>query len=123
MMYIFIFIVFGIMCYSMTQMLVYMRGPFGCFEHLRNLFNKLSKQLGELISCEYCTSTWCSFVLSALNVIFIPSIAFTPFNLLLGSTGLWWLIILLDGLVGSGCTWLLFRLEDYLTVNSQGQYD
>lgn len=119
MMYLFIFTTFAIMCYSMTQMLVYMSGPFRCFEHLREWFHNIHEQLGELISCEYCTSTWCSFFLSALNVIFIPTIAFTPFNLLLGATHLWWLIILLDGLVGSGCTWLLFRLEDYLTVKSQ----
>ena len=58
----------------------------------------------------------------ALNLIFIPTIAFTPFNLLIGGHGLWWLIILLDGLFGSGITWLLFRLEEYLTNNSE-KYD
>jgi Na+-driven multidrug efflux pump len=73
-------------------------------------------QLGELISCEACTSTWVSFFVSALNLLFIPSIAFTPFNLLLGDTGLWWLIILLDGLFGSGVSWMLFRIEDALVA-------
>jgi hypothetical protein len=39
--------------------------------------------------------------------------------MILGGTGLWWLIILLDGLCGSGTTWLLFRLEDFLTGNNE----
>jgi hypothetical protein len=73
-------------------------------------------QLGELISCEACTSTWVSFFVSTLNLLFIPSIAFTPFNLLLGDTELWWLIILLDGLFGSGVSWMLFRIEDALVA-------
>jgi hypothetical protein len=53
---------------------------------------------------------------STLNLLFIPSIAFTPFNLLLGDTELWWLIILLDGLFGSGVSWMLFRIEDALVA-------
>ena len=76
-------------------------------------------QLGELVSCEACTSTWVSFFISALNIIVIQTIAFTPFNIILAGTGLWWLIILLDGLFGSGVSWLLFRLEDFLTNNAQ----
>ena len=79
---------------------------------------KTSDQLAELVSCEACTSTWVSFFISALNLIVLPSIAFTPFNLILGGKGLWWLIILLDGLYGSGITWMLFRIEDYLVNNS-----
>jgi Na+-driven multidrug efflux pump len=75
---------------------------------------KMHDQLGELVGCEACTSTWVSFFISALNLLIIPSVAFTPFNLLLGSSGFWWLIILLDGLFGSGITWMLFRIEDAL---------
>jgi Na+-driven multidrug efflux pump len=48
-----------------------------------------------------------------------PSIPFTPFNLLLGSTGLWWLILILDSLFTSGVVWLLFRLEDKLTASEE----
>ena len=77
---------------------------------------KTHNQLAELVSCEACTSTWVSFFLSALNLIIIPSVAFTPFNLILAGHGLWWLIILLDGLFGSGVSWLLFRIEDALTA-------
>lgn len=121
--YAFILIIFSFVCYSATQMLVYLNGPFHIFEKFRNLMQRTHEQLGELIACEACTSTWVSFIISAINLIFIPSVAFTPFNLLLGGSGLWWLIILLDGLFGSGVTWLLFRLEDYLVNNTQNEED
>ena len=121
--YAFILFIFSFACYSATQMLVYLNGPFHIFEKFRNLMQRTHEQLGELIGCEACTSTWVSFIISAINLIFIPSVAFTPFNLLLGGSGLWWLIILLDGLFGSGVAWLLFRLEDYLVNNTQNEED
>lgn len=114
--YIFVFLVFSFICYSGTQFIVYLNGPFHIFEKFRKLMQNTHEQLGELISCEACTSTWVSFFVSALNLIFIPSIAFTPFNLILCGQGLWWLIILLDGLFGSGVSWMLFRIEDALTA-------
>lgn len=114
--YIFIFLIFSFICYSGTQFIVYLNGPFHIFEKFRKLMQRTHDQLGELISCEACTSTWVSFFVSTLNLIFIPSIAFTPFNLLLGDTELWWLIILLDGLFGSGVSWMLFRIEDALVA-------
>ena len=117
--YIFIFLVFSFICYSATQMIVYLNGPFHIFEKFRLFLQNTNDQLGELVSCEACTSTWMGFFISALNLIIIPTIAFTPFNLILGGHGLWWLIIFLDGMFGSGISWLLFRIEDYLTNNTQ----
>lgn len=117
--YIFIFLVFSFICYSATQMIVYLNGPFHIFEKFRQFLQNTNDQLGELVSCEACTSTWMGFFISALNLIIIPTIAFTPFNLILGGYGLWWLIIFLDGMFGSGISWLLFRLEDYLTNNAK----
>lgn len=114
--YIFIFLLFSFICYSGTQFIVYLNGPFHIFEKFRSLMQKTHSQLAELVSCEACTATWVSFFLSALNLIVIPSVAFTPFNLILAGHGLWWLIILLDGLFGSGVSWLLFRIEDALTA-------
>lgn len=117
--FIFIFLIFSFVCYSGTQMIVYLNGPFHVFEKFRKLMQNIHEQLGELVSCEACTSCWVSFFVSALNLIVIPSVPFTPFNLILAGQGLWWLIILMDGLFGSGISWMLFRLEDYLTNNSK----
>lgn len=104
-------------------MLLYFSGPFGIFEHIRNIAGKISPRMGELFSCPACASTWVSFFLSALNLLIISSVPFTPFNLILGGTGLWWLIILLDGLCGSGTTWLLFKFEDFLVSNTKSEED
>ena len=119
--YIFIFLLFSFICYSGTQFIVYLNGPFHIFARFRKLMQNTHEQLGELVGCEACTSTWVSFFISALNIIVIPTVAFTPFNLILAGKGLWWLIILLDGLFGSGISWMLFRLEDYLTNNAQSE--
>lgn len=118
-----IFIIFCFTCYSFVNMLLYFSGPFGVFEHIRNIAGKISPRMGELFSCPACASTWVSFFLSALNLLIISSVPFTPFNLILGGTGLWWLIILLDGLCGSGTTWLLFKFEDFLVSNTKPEED
>lgn len=118
-----IFIIFCFTCYSFVNMLLYFSGPFGVFEHIRNIAGRISPRMGELFSCPACASTWVSFFLSALNLLIISSVPFTPFNLILGGTGLWWLIILLDGLCGSGTTWLLFKFEDFLVSNTKSEED
>lgn len=118
-----IFIIFCFTCYSFVNMLLYFSGPFGVFEHIRNIAGKISPRMGELFSCPACASTWVSFFLSALNLLIISSVPFTPFNLILGGTGLWWLIILLDGLCGSGTTWLLFKFEDFIVSNTKSEED
>ena len=121
--FIFILIFFAFVCYSGTQFIVYLNGPFHVFEKFRRLMQETSTQLGELVGCEACTGTWVSFMISALNLVIIPDVAFTPSNAILEGTGLWWLIILLDGLYGSGAAWLLFRIEDFLADNSDTNYE
>lgn len=112
--YIFVFLVYSIMCYGFTEMIVYMRGPFGIFEKFRNIATEIHEELGELLGCVFCTSIWLSALLSALNMLVIPTIPYTPFNLLIGEGGPWWLIIMLDCLFGSGISWILFKIEDTL---------
>lgn len=110
-----IFIIFSFTSYSLVNMLIYFDGPFKIFHYIRSIAALISPQFEELFRCQACCSTWVSFFISTLNLVLIPSIPFTPFNMLLGDTDLWWLIIMLDGLCGSGVVWMLFRLEDYLT--------
>lgn len=118
-----IFIIFCFVCYSFVNMLLYFDGPFKMFYYIRTFATSISVNFGELFQCPACASTWVSFFISALNLICIPTIAFTPFNMILGGTDLWWLIVLLDGLCGSGTTWLLFKFEDYLVSNTQTEED
>ena len=114
-----IFIIFCFTCYSFVNMLLYFNGPFNVFRHIRSFATSISDNFSEMFQCPACASTWVSSFISILNLIFVPTIAFTPFNLILGNTWFWWLIILLYGLCGSGTTWLLFTLEDYLVSNTK----
>lgn len=91
-----------------------MRGPFAVFEKFRVAMGKIHYELGELLGCEYCTSTWVSALLSIANMVIIPNIAYTPFNLIMGDSAPWWFIVILDCLFGSGISWFLFRTEDAL---------
>jgi hypothetical protein len=47
------------------------------------------------------------------NILFI-GFAFTPFNIILGATAPWWLIIPLDAAFTSGIVWLLDQVETAL---------
>lgn len=119
MLIIFKLITYVILAYGTSSLLIYFNGPFNIIDHFRNLMTKIHGQLGELFKCEACTSTWVGFVLSIINIVAVPTISFTPFNIIFQDNNLWWLIIPLDGLFTCGSTWLLFRLEDFLTRNAE----
>lgn len=101
--------------YGITTIMVYGRGPFGLCETIRNLASKISDGLGELFSCPLCFSTWVGMLTSLLNLLCLSTHPFTPFSIILGSTGGIWigiLIILLDGFFTAGIVWLLHQLEE-----------
>ena len=58
-----------------------------------------------------CLSTWIGILWAALDYWLIP-IAITPFNIILGGTGMWYLIIFMDAMFTCGIVWLLFQLEE-----------
>ena len=112
--FIYIFVAYG-----MTEIVIFGRGPFGLCEKWRILAHKISDGFGELFECPMCFSMWVGIVFSLLNLIFIPSIAFTPFNIIFDSLHNSWiyiLTVLLDGFFTSGIVWLLFKIEDALTA-------
>ena len=61
-----------------------------------------------------CLSTWIGLALSLLNIILLPTLPFTPFNIILGSSELYWLIVVLDMGFTSACVWLLHQLEEMM---------
>lgn len=105
-----IVIVFVILNYGMSNMIVYSNGPFHCFLHFRNLMGKISKQFEELFSCMICYPTWNAMMLSVVGLII--GVSFTPFSLIFaGHYPL--LTILFDGCFGSGSTWFIHNIEEY----------
>lgn len=114
--------VYGFMMYGLVLLLVNFDGPFGIVRKFRDLLHWLHPQLGELISCPFCTSTWVGGFISLLNYLFIP-VHFTPFNIIFAGSGLWWLIIPLDAFFGNACVWLLHVTDEFLESNTKVEYE
>lgn len=103
-----------IFSYGLSNLFIYANGPFGIFEHIRNIANRIHEQLGELFSCMMCMSSWIGIFFSLINLIIIPSIAFTPANIIFAGTGLWWLILIIDIGFTSGFVWILHNFEEMM---------
>ena len=110
-------------CYGIANLFVYSNGPFHIFEHWRQFTHSIHPQIGELFTCMLCLSTWIGLFLSLINIIFLPMVPFTPFNIVLGTTGLYWLIVLLDMGFTSAIVWLLHQLEEMMERSNPIQYE
>lgn len=108
------FLSYIILAYGLSNMVVYSNGPFHIFEHWRNFAHMIGEQFGELFTCMLCFSTWVGLILSLINSLFLPSIAFTPFNIILASTAPFWLVMILDMGFTSGIVWLLHQMEEMM---------
>jgi hypothetical protein len=114
--------VYGFMLYGLVLLIVNFSGPFNIMDYFRKFMHWLHPQLGKLIECPYCCSTWIGGFLSLLNYLLIP-IKFTPFNIVFAGTNLWWLIISFDTFFGCAAVWLLHVLDDYLEYNTKVEYE
>lgn len=107
----FIILVYVITCFGICTILIESKGPWGIFDKWHEWMNKHTPMLDELFSCFICLPTWCGILFSALNMIFLPSFAITPFNILIGDRLPWWVIICLDGAFTSGAVWLIHTIQ------------
>ena len=110
----FVLIAYAVCAYGFCNMLIFARGPFGIFEKWRNFTHSISDGLGELFTCPMCLSTWCGIFFSVINTLCVPSVAFTPFNIIFGVGNCVWLTILMDMGFTSGIVWLLHQLEEMM---------
>lgn len=115
-------VVYAFMMYGFVLLLTSFDGPFNIVGKFRDLLHWLHPQLGKLIECPYCTCTWVGGFISSLNYLLI-SVKFTPFNIILCGTGLWWLIIPFDTFFACGCVWLLHVIDDYYSSNVKVEYE
>lgn len=115
MIYIFILIVYVFTAYGITNMFVYLNGPFGIFEKIRKVSHWIHPQLGELFSCMACCSTWIGIAFSLIDMLLITENIFTPGSLLFGRhTEYWYLILLFDIGFTSGAVWILHNFEEMM---------
>ena len=108
-----IIFLYCIAAYGISNMVVFGSGPFRIFEHIRNITDRISEHFGSLFKCMMCFPANLGWILSFADWFFIKEIAFTPFNILLLGTGLWWLALILDCFFTSGIVWLMHNFETF----------
>ena len=99
--------------YGLSNMMVFGSGPFRIFEGIRWAANRISGHFGSMFSCMMCFPANVGWVTSLVDWFLIEEIAFTPFNILLAGTGLWWLALIADCCFASGMTWLIHNIESF----------
>ena len=114
MMMILTFVAYILFAYGICNMVIFAKGPFGIFERWREFSHEISDGFGELFTCPMCLSTWVGLVFSLINILFVPSIAFTPFNMVFGVGNCVLLTLIMDMGLTSGVVWLLHQLEEMM---------
>lgn len=114
MLLLFKFLSYILVAYGFCNLVIYANGPFHIFEKWRTFAHSVSEQFGELFTCMMCFSTWIGLVLSLINSLVFPSVAFTPFNIILGSVAPFWVIMILDMACTSAMVWLVHQLEEMM---------
>ena len=115
-----IIFIYCFMAYGLSNMMVFGSGPFRIFEHIRNLSSSVSEHFGMLFSCMMCFPANLGWVLSLIDWFLIPQVAFTPFNILLAGTGLWWLALIFDCCFTSGAVWFIHHVETFFENLGEG---
>jgi hypothetical protein len=100
--------IYILLAYGITNIVV-----FGSiFESLRESFNtKYTSFIHSILTCPMCFSTWLGFTLSCMLLFFGQH---TPISLYFNLPN--YLTIFLDGCFTSGTVWLMFKVEDRLSV-------
>lgn len=115
-----IIFLYCITVYGLSNMVVFADGPFYIFSKIRELANSISEHFGKLFSCMICFPANVGWVLSLVNWFFIP-FAFTPFNILLAGTNLWWLAMICDCCFTSGIVWIIHNIESFFESIAEGK--
>lgn len=115
-------LIYSLCLYGMAMMFIQFNGPFDIIEYFRKVVHWFHPKLGELFTCFFCLSTWIGAFVSLINYFFVP-IAFTPFNIILGETHIWWLIMILDTFFACASVWLWHVLDDYIESNTKVEYE
>ena len=117
------FLSYILLSYGLSNLIVYANGPFHIFEKWREISHNIGEQFGELFTCMMCFSTWVGLALSLVNSLLLPVVAFTPFNIILGSVAPFWFIMILDMGFTSAVVWLIHQLEEMMERTGNVVYE
>ncbi len=113
MLYISFIVIYSITMYGLTNLLVYGSGPFNVLVKIRDYCLNHIKVIGEMLQCMMCTSANLGWIISLFDLICLPNLRFTPFNLFLPNDLEYWLIIIaLDSFFTSGIVWLIHTVQE-----------
>lgn len=115
-----IIFLYCIMCYGLSNMVVFASGPFRIFEKIRQITNLISEHFGQLFNCMICFPGNLGWIFSLINWFLIP-IPITPFNMLLVGTNLWWLAMICDCCFTSGIVWIIHNIESFFENIAEGK--
>lgn len=108
-----IIFIYSIAIYGLSNMIVFGSGPFKIFEKIREWSYNLSEHFSSLFSCMMCLPANIGWISSLINWFLIPSIALTPFNILLSGTNLWFIALMGDCCFSSGIVWIIHNIESF----------
>lgn len=114
------FIVFAYVffVYGMSVIVTQSFGPKNIFFRLRAWAESVGPNFGMLFRCMLCMPTNIGWVFSLFNWFILPTLPITPFNIILGGTGLWWLAMILDACFAGGICHILWNIDDYFDKNT-----
>lgn len=106
-------VLYFLVAYGISFAFVESMGPFGIFQKIRDFAMAKHTTLGDLFNCMFCFPTWVGAILSLINIIFFPYIAFTPFNIALPIAP-WILVVLLDMFATASGVYLMATFQEML---------
>ena len=118
-----IIFIYSIFLFGISWMFVFSDGPFHIFTHIRNIANSISEHFGQMFQCMVCFPSNLSWLMSLIDWFLIKNVAFTPFNILLAGTGLWWLALLFDCCFTSGVVWFIHHIELFFENLAEGNVE
>ena len=98
--------------YGLTNLFVYGSGPWNILGAFRDFAHKNLGTIGDMLDCMMFTITNFGWIISLINILFLPTVPFTPFNIIFNDINLWYLIIVLDACITSGSVWLIHTLQE-----------
>ena len=100
--------------YGISVLFTQSYGPANIFFRLRLWAGKVGDNFGMLFKCMTCFPTNVGWVFSLFDWFLVPGVAISPFNMILGGTGLWWLAMILDACYCAGTCQLLWNIDDFI---------
>lgn len=115
-----IIFIYCISVYGLSNMMVFSSGPFKIFEKIREWSSYISDHFSSLFNCMICLPANIGWIISLIDWFLLNEITFTPFNILLLNTNLWWVSLIGDCCFTTGIVWIIHNIESFFESIAEG---